>query len=123
MREIFKCDCGTHLVSIGYNSHDKKWDWDDLTIAIYDVCNPKTGKTYKHSKLVSDVVLFNNASPKELDKFLHFMQKVINKRRVSIRTKGNMAETRPMPSMKKLDKTIKNLKTKEKNELKKRNRL
>lgn len=117
MREIFKCDCSTHLVSIGYEQCD--WYGDDLTIVIYDVYNPKTGKAYKNPKLVSDVVLFNNASPKELDKFLHFMQKILNKRKVTLRKKKSRAGTRTAPFMKKLDKTIKNLKIKEKEDYKK----
>ena len=51
MREIFKCDCGTHLVSISYQIPDKTFDWDDLSIAIYDVYNDK-GRKYKTPKLM-----------------------------------------------------------------------
>ena len=118
MREIFKCDCGTHLVSIGYEQCDKTFDWDDVTIAIYDVHNPKTGRTYKYLKLIADVVLLNNAEPKELDNILHFIQKIINKRRVSIRNKKSR-RIEPSLLVKGLDKKIKDLKAKEARDYKK----
>ena len=84
MREIFKCDCGTHLVSISYQIPDKTFDWDDLSIAIYDVYNDK-GRKYKTPKLMADVAILDMHSPKELTKLMKFLQKSIDIRKKSKR--------------------------------------
>ena len=118
MREIFKCDCGTHLVSIEYLIPDKVFDWDDLAIAIYDVYNPETGRKYKVPKLVSDVVILNNNSPKELTKLIKFLQKILDTRKTSKRK--NIYHGTPS-IMRGLDKKIKNLKKKEAKDLKEDN--
>jgi len=80
MEKIFKCDCGTHLIAIGYTKPTKKFDADDIWFAIYDLYNPETGRKYKNPKL-SDVVIFNNNSPKELDKLFKFLKDLIKNRK------------------------------------------
>ena len=80
MRRKFRCDCATHLIEVQYdeNKIDKK-AFPDLGIEIYDIHNPDSGRKYKKPKPIGDVVLMNNAFPKELDKFLKFMKRVIEK--------------------------------------------
>lgn len=81
MNKLFRCDCGTHIVEVGYTKPDSDLDLDDFYIIIYDVYNPDTGRKYKNPKVIGDVVLFNNRYPKELDDFFDFMTKVIKNRK------------------------------------------
>ncbi len=70
----FKCDCGEHILEISCNT----FPFEDICIAIYTKYSPK-GKEYKKPKLVSDVVISNNAYPKELRKLLKYFKKIIEK--------------------------------------------
>ncbi len=81
MEKIFKCDCGTHLIEIGYTKPTKSFDAEDMFFAIYNVYNPDTGRKYKNPKLVTDVVIYNNQSPKELDDLFRFLKSVIKNRK------------------------------------------
>ena len=81
MHKIFKCDCGTHLVQIDYSKADTDLDLEDLSIVIYDVYNPDTGRKYKNPKLIGDTVLANNKYPEELDNFFNFITKVVKNRK------------------------------------------
>ena len=84
MRRKFRCDCATHLIEVQYdeNKIDKK-AFPDLGIEIYDIHNPDSGRKYKKPRPVGDVVLMNNHYPRELDKFLKFMEEIIKKYRFS----------------------------------------
>ena len=83
MRRKFRCDCATHIIEVQYDE-DKmgKKAFPSLWIDIYDIYNPNTGRRYKKPKSLGDAVLMNNKYPKELDKFLKFMEEVIKKYRL-----------------------------------------
>jgi len=84
MRRKFKCDCSTHIIEVEYDENKAgKKAFPTLGIEIYDIYNPDTGRKYQKPKPTSDVVLMNNAFPKELEKFLKFMEKIIKKYRLS----------------------------------------
>ena len=70
----FRCDCRGQILEVVYDKPTKKFPFPSLSVLIYDVYSPKTGKKYKKPKLLGDVVLMNNAYPHELTKFLGFMQ-------------------------------------------------
>ena len=84
MKKTFKCDCGTHLVEISYETKTK-WthmktkktkifNLPDIWIGIYDIYNPKTGREYKKPKLVADVV-FNKG--KSMDFVMKFLEDIV----------------------------------------------
>jgi len=86
VKKIFKCDCGTHLVEIGYETRTK-WthtktkkikifNLPELWIGIYDIYNPDTGRKYKKPKLVADVI-FNEG--KSIDFIMHFLEDIAMK--------------------------------------------
>jgi len=86
VRKIFKCDCGTHLVEISYETRTK-WthrktkktkifNLSELWIGIYDIYNPDTGRKYKKPKLVADVI-FNEG--KSIDFAMKFLEAVLLK--------------------------------------------
>ena len=67
-----RCDCGEHTVEISkYNCTGTK----GVSIAIFDLCSEK-GRKLKKPRLSGDVVIMNNAYPKEFDKFAEFMKKI-----------------------------------------------
>ena len=118
MDNYFKCDCGTHIVQIGYTGAVKDFDWEEIFIGIYSVYNDKGDRRLKNPKLLADVVLFNNASPKELDDFFNFMERIIKNRKKSKRT----VKREKSSFMKFLDISIKNIKIKNKKDLEKENK-
>ncbi|KKL77947.1 hypothetical protein LCGC14_2029800 [marine sediment metagenome] len=71
----FRCDCSGYILEINYT---KDMFFDDVSFAIYDIYSPK-GRKYKKPKLVSDVVIMNNAYPKELEKLLKYFKKIDEK--------------------------------------------
>ena len=81
MEQIFKCDCGTHIVQFEYTKPSKDCDFEDFSVVIYDVYNPETGRKYHTPKDIGDVVLMNNKY-QELDKFFKFMKEVIKERKL-----------------------------------------
>lgn len=121
MYKIFKCDCGTHLIEIGYTKPTKKFDAEDMFFAIYDLCNPDTGRKYKNPKLISDVVIFNNNSPKEVDILFKFLKDIIKNRKEP----KDKTKWQPIPGWNEdLDKAIERIKKmnkKQKEKEKKRN--
>ncbi len=75
----FRCDCRTHILEIKYTKPTKKNPFADLWIGIYDIYSPKTGRKYKRPKLMSDVVIMNNAFPKELTKLFDWLNRLRRK--------------------------------------------
>lgn len=85
MEKLFRCDCGAHIIEFDYTGANKEFDFEDLSVIIYDVYNPDTGRKYKNPKTSGDAVMMNNKYPKELDKFLAFMERVIKNRKKATR--------------------------------------
>lgn len=75
----FKCDCQTHILEITYTKLSKKYPFVDLSLAIYDIYNPNSGRKYKKPKLVADVIIMNNHYPKELTKLLKWFSVNLDK--------------------------------------------
>ena len=84
MKKTFKCDCGTHLVEISYETKTK-WthmktkktkifNLPELWIGIYNIYNPATGRKYKKPKLVTDVI-FNKG--KSIDFVIKFLEDIV----------------------------------------------
>ena len=84
MKKTFKCDCGTHLVEISYETRTK-WthiktkkkkifNLPELWIGIYDIYNPNTGRKYKKPKLIADVI-FNEG--KNIDFIMKFLEDIV----------------------------------------------
>ena len=106
MDKFFKCDCAGHILHVEYISASDKDDFEEFAMGIYSIYNEKGTRRLKNSRLLGDVVLFNNASPKELDDFFDYMEKIIKNRK-----KAKEPLTFRMSSwMKPLDTSIKNLK-------------
>lgn len=106
MYKIFKCDCSTHLLEFEYLEADKDFNFEEISLIIREVYNPKTGRKYKIPRILADVALLNNAAPKELDYFFDFMEKIIKNRKKSKRIYNKKIS----PCMKELDKSIKRIK-------------
>lgn len=81
MTKIFKCDCGHHLIQFGYDGATKNFDFEEISVAIYELYSPDTGRKHRNPKLIGDVVLFDNASPKELTNFFIFFEKILKNRK------------------------------------------
>ena len=92
MEQIFKCDCGTHIVQFEYTKPTSKCDFEDFSVVIYDVYNPETGRRYKTPKDIGDVVLMNNRFP-ELDRFFDFIKELVKQRKFPKEERRNCYST------------------------------
>lgn len=67
----FRCDCGVHILKV----EDEDFEGvKGLSFSIYDIYSEK-GIKYKKPKLISDVIIMNNAKPKEYDRLVDFIKK------------------------------------------------
>jgi len=83
MKKTFLCDCKSHLLEIEYNNvtewthtktkNEHKEKIPELSIAIYEIYNGKSGRKLKKPKLIGDVVIMDG---KELDFFMDFLNKI-----------------------------------------------
>jgi hypothetical protein len=106
MNKFLKCDCGGHILHLEYYPASKSCDFEEFAIGLYDVYNDKGNRKLINPKLLSDVVLLNNASPKELDKFFDYMEKVIKSRKKAKRQSNRRANDYMLD----IDNSISNLK-------------
>lgn len=70
----FRCDCRGGFLEIIYDKSTKNFPYPSISVLIYSIYSPKTGRKYKKPKLLADIVLMNNAFPEEINKFLDFVK-------------------------------------------------
>ena len=74
MKQVFKCDCEDHLLEISYYKATKHFP-PVLSFELFELHGQL--KKLKNPKCIGGATIYNNKYPKEMDKLINFLEKVI----------------------------------------------
>ena len=78
MKKTFRCDCEGHIISINYDKATEGFG-AMLSFEIRETMGKV--KKLKRPRWMADVVIYNNEYPKEMDKLINFLEKIVKKYR------------------------------------------